>query len=118
MEPPWKRTRRLWARLGFDKEMGGGQLKISDRGTQMDKIDYDENVELHGNADTNPQIEFSQTSDVVLLDTPRMVDAVRTIMKEWVPVRQAGAMIRRFDGETYDIEDIEKIYQRADFPSN
>jgi hypothetical protein len=37
---------------------------------------------------------------------------------EWVPVRQASAMIRRFDGETFDIEDIEKIYQLADFPSS
>ncbi len=100
------------------RQSDGRPLKISGRDTQMDKIDYDETVELHGNADTNPQIEFSQTSDVVLLDTPRMVDAVRTIMKEWVPVRQAGTMIRRFDGETYDIEDIEKIYQRADFPSS
>jgi hypothetical protein len=84
----------------------------------MDKIDYDETVELHGNADTNPQIEISQMYDVVLLDTPRMVDAVRTIMKEWVPVRQASAMIRRFDGETFDIEEIEKIYELADFPSS
>src|ERR1700730_12897514 len=117
MEPPWKKTRRLSARLTFDRVMGVGPLKISDRDPQMDKIDYDETVELHGNADTNPQMEFSQTSDVVLLDTPRMVDAVRTIMKEWVPIRQAGARIRRFDGETYDIEDIERIYQRADFPS-
>jgi hypothetical protein len=84
---------------------------------QMDKIDYNETVELHGNLDTNPQMEFAQMYDVVLLDTPRMVDAVKTIMKEWVPVRQASAMIRRFDGETFDIEDIENIYQRADFPS-
>jgi hypothetical protein len=90
------------------------------RGTdnQMDKIDYDEIVELHGNADTNPQIETSQMYDIVLLDTPKMVDAVRTVMKEWVPVRQASAMIRRFDGETFDIEDIEKIYQLPDFPSS
>jgi hypothetical protein len=84
----------------------------------MDKIDYGETVELHGNADTNPQIEIAQMYDIVLLDTPRMADAVRTIMKEWVPVRQASAMIRRFDGETFDIEDIEKIYQLADFPSS
>jgi hypothetical protein len=47
-----------------------------------------------------------------------MVDAVRTIMREWVPVRQASAMIRPFDGETFDIEDIEKIYQLPDFPSS
>jgi hypothetical protein len=98
--------------------MGGRRRTIPDRGNQMDKIDYGETVELHGNADTNPQIEISQMYDIVLLGTPRMVDAVRTIMREWVPVRQASAMIRRFDGETFDIEDIEKIYQLPDFPSS
>jgi hypothetical protein len=78
----------------------------------MDKIDYNETVELHGNADTNPQMEFAQMYDVVLLDTPKMVDAVRTIMKEWVPVRQASAMIRRFDGET-STSRTSKIYINA-----
>ena len=81
----------------------------------MDKIHYDEIVELHGISDTNPQIEIPQMYDIILLDTPRMADAVRTVMREWVSVRQASAMIRRFDGETFDIEDIEKIYQLPDF---
>ena len=84
----------------------------------MDKIHYDEIVELHGIADTNPQIEISQMYGIILLDTLKMADAVRTVMKEWVPVRQASAMIRRFDGETFDIEDIEKIYQLPEFATS
>jgi hypothetical protein len=64
------------------------------------------------------RVSFSSLKFSAKFSPPPLPLPIRNPAPHQPPIRQAGAMIRRFDGETYDIEDIEKIYQRADFPSS
>ena len=85
----------------------------------MANIDYEEVVDLHGlpaemmpTPNTNPQFCWGGEPKTTTLHA-----AVREVVEEWPPMRQASATIHRNGGSPLQIEDIRALYQRADFPA-
>lgn len=83
----------------------------------MENIDYEEDVDLHGLPAEMPlPTANAQFCTYGKQKTTVLHAAVREVVEEWPPMRQASAMICR-NGGSLQIKDIRVLYQRADFPA-